>query len=210
MLYTKNSDIISLLSFYPPMFDQSIRKNKTGCTTCCQYSSKDGSADRYPVSRTLCSSWKILHMGITSISLPRADLSNPAGNPGKGAFPPCLHARREGNSLFLFRGRSLGCTLSKVANFPFQNMRNTLSFVTSGERANQRLLLVPRPQFRLRPLGVSLVIGVSLWVMIGGLKLALFLGRYINVLFSFEEVIFVVGISTLTAFIFKLVQLFLC
>jgi len=89
-------------------------------------------------------------------------------------------------------------------------MRNTLSFVTSGERANQRLLLVPRPQFRLRPLGVSLVVGVSLWVMIGGLKLALFLGRYINVLFSFEEVIFVVGISTLTAFIFKLVQLFLC
>lgn len=116
MLYTIQSDIISLLCFYYSHVWSKYSINITGCLnfTCCQYSSKDGSADRYPVSRTLCSSWKILHMGITSISLPRADLSNPAGNPGKGAFPPCLHARREGNSLFLFSGRSDAQKRSKV------------------------------------------------------------------------------------------------
>lgn len=70
MLYTIQSDIISLLCFYYSHVWSKYSINKTGCLnfTCCQYSSKDGSADRYPVSRTLCSSWKILHMGITSIS----------------------------------------------------------------------------------------------------------------------------------------------
>lgn len=38
--------------------------------TCCQYSSRDGKAEKYPVSCTIWSSWKMLHMGMTSISLP--------------------------------------------------------------------------------------------------------------------------------------------
>lgn len=37
--------------------------------TCCQYSSRDGKAEKYPVSCTIWSSWKMLHMGMTSISL---------------------------------------------------------------------------------------------------------------------------------------------
>lgn len=37
--------------------------------TCCQYSSRDGRAEKYPVSCTIWSSWKMLHMGMTSISL---------------------------------------------------------------------------------------------------------------------------------------------
>lgn len=37
--------------------------------TCCQYSSRDGNAEKYPVSCTIWSSWKMLHMGMTSISL---------------------------------------------------------------------------------------------------------------------------------------------
>lgn len=38
--------------------------------TCCQYSSRDGNAEKNPVSCTIWSSWKMLHIGITSISLP--------------------------------------------------------------------------------------------------------------------------------------------
>lgn len=36
--------------------------------TCCQYSSREGSAEKYPVSCTIWSSWKMLHMGSTSMS----------------------------------------------------------------------------------------------------------------------------------------------
>lgn len=38
--------------------------------TCCQYSSSDGKAEKYPVSCTIWSSWKMLHIGMTSISFP--------------------------------------------------------------------------------------------------------------------------------------------
>lgn len=43
----------------------------TTVVTCCQYSSRDGKAEKYPVSCTIWSSWKMLHIGMTSISLPR-------------------------------------------------------------------------------------------------------------------------------------------
>lgn len=39
--------------------------------TCCQYSSRDGRAEKYPVSCTIWSSWKMLHIGMTSMSPPR-------------------------------------------------------------------------------------------------------------------------------------------
>lgn len=42
---------------------------KSRAFTCCQYSSRDGRAEKYPVSCTIWSSWKMLHMGMTSISL---------------------------------------------------------------------------------------------------------------------------------------------
>ncbi|KAG7276065.1 hypothetical protein CRUP_020587 [Coryphaenoides rupestris] len=35
---------------------------------CRKYSSRDGRAEKYPVSWTICSSWKMLHIGITSIT----------------------------------------------------------------------------------------------------------------------------------------------
>lgn len=45
------------------------RAVKSRAFTCCQYSSRDGRAEKYPVSCTIWSSWKMLHMGMTSISL---------------------------------------------------------------------------------------------------------------------------------------------
>lgn len=89
---------------------------------------------------------------------------------------PAVSSCADGRQQLVSLQRTLGCTeaqqsanFAKLQTFPFQNKRNTLSVVTSGERTNQRLLLVPRPPFRLHPLGVSLVIGESLWVMIGAL-----------------------------------------
>lgn len=59
---------------WPPAICQAAYtqvKGEHAVVTCCQYSSRDGNAEKYPVSCTIWSSWKILHMGMTSISLLR-------------------------------------------------------------------------------------------------------------------------------------------
>ena len=62
--------------------------------TCCQYSSSDGRAEKYPVSCTIWSSWKMLHMGMTSISPPEMQprVEARCSAAGSGA---CVHEARD-------------------------------------------------------------------------------------------------------------------